>query len=224
MTQREDFHKTYRKRLRGLIATFAVDWLVPLPVYFALLSYTNVIAALAAASAIPVVHTTALFVWRRQVNWLGILAIVGFAGGLTTALLGGGVLSLKIYGSVITAALGAVFLISAAVKRPFLVAIVNSLNIGDPQRFEKPLVRRRATVITIGFGVAFLYDAITHVVLALTLPTDTYVVADRVITLSTIILLVLVVRLVMLRMRLASSDPGQLGRTDVIGGDSSEKR
>jgi len=223
MTQHEDIHKTYRKKLWGLIATFAVDWLIPLPVYFALLSYTNVITALAAASAIPVVHTLALFAWRRQVNWLGVLAIIGFAGGLMTALLGGGVLSLKIYGSVITAALGAVFLLSAAVKRPFLVAIVNSLNIGDPQRFEKPLVRRRATVITIGFGVVFLYDAITHVVLALTLPTDTYVVADRVITLGTIILLVLVVRVVMLRMpdQLRS---GQLGRTDVIGGGNSEKR
>jgi|GEM_PF-3531724 len=201
MAEHEDIHKTYREGIRGLIAAFAVDWLVPLPVYFALLSYTNVITALAAASAIPVVHTLALFAWRRQVNWLGILAIIGFAGGLTTALLGGGVLSLKIYGPVITAALGAVFLISAAVKRPFLIAILNGLNVGDPQRFEKPLIRRRATVITIGFGVVFFYDAIIHVILALTLPTDTYVVADRLLTLSTILLLVFVVRVVMRRIR-----------------------
>ena len=86
MAEHEEIHKTYRAAARGLIATFAVDWLVPLPVYFALLPHTSVITALAAASAIPVVHTLALFAWRRQVNWLGILAIIGFAGGLTTAL------------------------------------------------------------------------------------------------------------------------------------------
>ena len=78
----------------------------------------------------------------------------------------------------------------------------------DPQRFEKPLIRRRATVITIGFGVVLFYDAITHLILALTSPTNTYVVADRAITLSTIILLVLVVRGgVMLRMR---ASPGEI--------------
>ena len=187
--------------VRNLLPNFIIDWLVPLPVYFILLPLTNTITALAAAAAIPVVHTLVLFAWRRQVNWLGILAIIGFAGGLGTALLGGGTLSLKIYGPVITGALGVVFLISAAIRKPFLVTILRSFNIGDPQRFTKPLIYKRVTLMTIGFGIVFFYDAFTHAILALTLPTDTYVVVDRVITLTTVVLLYIVVRVVILRIR-----------------------
>jgi len=188
--------------MRNLLPNFIIDWLVPLPIYFILLPLTNTITALAAAGAIPVVHTIVLYAWRRQLNWLGILAIIGFAGGLGAALLGGGTLSLKIYGPVITGALGVVFLISAAMKKPFLIPILKSFNVGDPERFtKKPWIYKRATLMTIGFGIVFFYDAFTHAILALTLPTDTYVVVDRVITLTTIVLLYIVVRVVILRIR-----------------------
>jgi len=199
MPERDEIHQQFYEAARSLVPNFVIDWLVPLPVYFVLRLVTNELTALAAAAAIPTVHTLILGAWRRQVDWIGILAIVGFSGGLAAALLGGGTLSLKIAGPLITGGLGLLFLISVAIRKPIVITILKSLDIGDPRRFGNPVIYRRAALITLVFGLVFFYDAFAHVVFALTVPTDTYVIVDRVITLTDIVILVVVIRTILHR-------------------------
>ena len=199
MSERDEIHQQFYEAARSLVPNFVIDWLVPLPVYFILRSFTNELTALAAAAAIPTVHTLILWAWRRQVDWIGILAVIGFSGGLAAALLGGGTLSLKIAGSLITGALGLLFLISVAIRKPIVTTILKSLNIGDPQRFGNPAIYKRAALVTLVFSLVFFYDSFAHVAFALTLPTDTYVIVDRVITLTDIVILVVVIRMILHR-------------------------
>jgi len=74
-----------------------------------------------------------------------------------------------------------------------------------PERGGTPrllhFIRKRVTLINIRFGVVLVHDALTHVFFPLALPTDTYVVIYRVITLTTMLLLVLVIRMVILRVQ-----------------------
>jgi len=196
MTEPEDFRQQYRKAARALIPTFAIDFLVPLPVYYVLLPLTNVIIALAAASAVPAIHTLIVFGRRRQVDWLGIIAVIGFSSGLVGALLGGGAFALKLDGPIITGVLGTVFFISVAIHRPLFLSMLKGLDIGDPEHFDKPAVYRRITLITVAFGIMFWYDALTHFIFALILSTDAYVIVSRVLTLTTFVVLFLIVWLV----------------------------
>lgn len=82
-------------------------------------------AALAIAGAIPAAWTLARLAWRRRVDPIGGLAVVGFGIALLLAALSGGdALLLKVREAPLTGAIGVVFLLSAAVRRPLLPGLL----------------------------------------------------------------------------------------------------
>lgn len=144
--------------------------------------------------AVPVAHTLILFVWRRKIDWIGVAAVVSFAIGLTIVLLGGGILSLKLYHPIFTGSLGLIFLISVAINRPFLMVLLRTFKIGDQNRLKNPTVYKKVNMITEIFGILLVADAVIHIVLALTQPTNTYVVLDRIVTITIVVLMFLILR------------------------------
>lgn len=144
-----------------------------------------------------------LWAWRRRVDWIGVLGVLGFAGAFAvSALSGGSSLPLKIYRPVLTGTIGLVFLFSVVMKSPLLITLLWAFKHGDPERFSNPANHRKFTIFTAVFGFVFLVDAVVHIILALTLPTGTYLVMSRVVTWAGILVMVVSGKLIVRRNKL----------------------
>jgi len=95
-----------------------------------------------------------------------------------------------------------VFLISVVMRRPLLITLLRAFKHGDPERFSNPANHRKFTIFTAVFGFVFLVDAVVHIILALTLPTGTYLVMSRVVSLAIILAIVVSGRLIARRNKL----------------------
>ena len=174
--------------LSGMLLSLAINSLVPALLYIVLRSLrANDIAALAVAGAIPAVRTLALALWRRQVDWIGVYAVLGFAISLAVYIfLGKNALLLKIQGSLLTGTIGAVLLISVAVGKPLLLSLIqaagqggaagtNGLDEVAADAASQKRVADRLSFITLMIGLMACGDMVAHIVLALALPTSSYV-------------------------------------------------
>jgi hypothetical protein len=99
---------------------------------------------------------------------------------------GGSSLPLKLHEAVLTGTVGLACLISAALGKPLHLVLVNLFarqgKTGERTRDDaKPRPSGGSAVVTLMIGTTFLVHAIVHVVLALTLPTSTFLVASRVV-------------------------------------------
>jgi hypothetical protein len=146
-------------------------------------------AALALGAAPPIVLTAAASAWRRQSRILGLMTVAGFGLVLAaTFLAGGSALPLKLYRPVATAVLGSACLVSVAVGRPLLLSVLRLLARDDPARGRlaervaaSPAGRRRLAVVTAVIGASLLVEAAGTIVLALSVPTATFLVASRIV-------------------------------------------
>jgi FtsH-binding integral membrane protein len=139
--------------------------------------------ALAIGAAIPVTVTVALFCWRRRVDPIGVLSVLGFGiAVLILVLSGGNPLVLKLQDAVVTGPIGLVCLVSVAVRRPLHLVVFQFLARHNP-RWEHltrdPGRRRTSTVITALIGAMLLLHAMVLLVLALTQPTSVFLALSR---------------------------------------------
>ncbi len=171
-----------------ILISLGINALVPLLVYtFLRPLFPSDSIALAVAAAIPVLRTLSLWLARRRVDWIGLYAVLGFAIALIiTVFLGGNPLLLKIHSSLLTGSIGIVLLVSALLKRPLLLPLLQAFSSQNPamanavsQRAAQAENQRRIWVSTLVMGGVLLMDAVAHVILALTLPTETFLVASR---------------------------------------------
>jgi hypothetical protein len=190
MTQMEETNHLLREARRKSVLSLAVNGLVPLIVYtLSRHFFTNDTTALAIAGAIPAVWIIALWGWRRRVDWIGVLAVFGYIVAFAvSAFSGWGSLPLKIHGSLLTGTIGLVFLISAVMRKPLLLPLLQVFTRSDPERssfFEtvssNPASYRKFTVLTGVIGFVLLSDAVVYIILALTLSTGTFLVISRVV-------------------------------------------
>jgi hypothetical protein len=165
----------------------AVLWLAtslgPLLLYFLARSYVDSdVVALAISAVVPAVVTVVAAAWRRQVRLLGALAVVGVGVALAaTAVTGGSSLPLKLYRPLVTGVVGLVVLLSALLRRPLLVPVLDRLAGRLP---VIRLSRRTATVVTVIIGVSFLVEALATVSLALTMSTGAFLIASRLVRIA----------------------------------------
>lgn len=180
--------------LRGirnkLVLSIGINSIVPLLVYLLLRRYiANDVTALAISMAIPIVRTVGLWVWRRRVDWIAVLAILGFAVALLISYLSGGsVLALELRGAVLAAAFGLVFLVSVVIRKPVIIVLLRVLKVGIPELSSSldrvssdPTTHQRFTTVTAAIGVTLLGKAVADLILALTLPTTTFLATSRIV-------------------------------------------
>ena len=146
------------------------------------------VAALAIAWFIPVLWTLISSLWRRRLNVLGMVGVATY--GLTLGIsifTTAGALPLKLHHALVGGVVGLVFLGSVAVGRPILLLVAR--RVADNSRrqaainrqLEGPGVRQSMTRLTQYIGVVALIDATLQAVLALSLPTSTFLVATTVV-------------------------------------------
>jgi hypothetical protein len=159
---------------------------LPAAVYFATGGHIHgQVPRLAVSGAIPVVWTAAVMVWRRRLDPIGALSVLGFGIRLLVAVLlhKGGALALKIGPlDIIEGVAGLILLGSALIRRPILAWLLGLLGRMSP-RFA--VLRQRVgrlhsmTLLTALVGALLLADSVLHVVLAVLLPTSTFVIVSQ---------------------------------------------
>jgi hypothetical protein len=187
--------------LKTLIPKLIINWLVPLLLYMLLRNtFSNDTTALAVSGVIPAIWTIVLWLWHRQVNWIGVIAIVGLLIAIVfSALLGGGSLPLKLYHPVISGTVGLIFLISVVIRKPLMIVLLKKFKAGDPNRFSNPVINRKVTIVTAVFGSTLLLDALIHIMMALTLSTGIYLFMSRIVTIAMLVILFFTSKWVMRR-------------------------
>lgn len=169
--------------LRKLLPSVLVNGAVPLLAYTLLSGpLGSGTTALAVAAAIPVVFTAAKFVMRHRLDPLGVLAIVGYAVALIVLVLSNGNdLVLKLHEAVVTGPLGLVCLVSVVVGKPLHGVVLNLMSRRNPQlpQGNRPELRKISMIMTTLIGATLVLHALVLLVLALGLPTGTYLAVSH---------------------------------------------
>lgn len=180
---RPDYEEARRQQIAKARRT-ALAALEPVVIYLLLRQVVGTdTMALAITAALPTAWVVIMFVWRRQVEWIGVLVVAIFliVMGLTV-LSGGSSLPLKLRNAGFAGVLGLTCVVSVLVRRPLPILLLQIRARRDPELADglermshnKPLLRTLA-VITALVGITLLVSAAVQTILALTLSTTEFV-------------------------------------------------
>jgi hypothetical protein len=150
---------------------------------------TSDAAALAIGGIIPVARTLVVIIVLRRLDWIGGLSILGFAvAWAASAIFNGSEILLKVHGSLLTGTLGVVLLVSVLIGKPLLLPVLQAIGRQNPdvsgaaeRESASPGGRKKISLATVVIGLALFTDGVVHVVLALSLPTNTFLAVARVV-------------------------------------------
>jgi hypothetical protein len=169
---------------RRIAPSVVISAVVPLFVYTFLRPHVSGDAtALLAAAAVPTAFTLGKLAWRRRLDPIGLIAVCGFAiAMLVLVATGGNTVVLKLHEAVVTGPLGLVCLASVAIGKPLHQVVLRLAARRNPA-LEKlrhaPGSRRVSNMVTVLLGVTLVLHALVLLVLALSLPTQTYLEMSR---------------------------------------------
>jgi hypothetical protein len=176
--------------LRAMGPSTVFGALIPLGVYYGVRHHVHGDAnALMIAGAFPAAWVIVEWVRKRTLDAIGSITLFGFiAGVIASELMGGSAFVLKTRDSAFTALFGVVCLVSLTWHKPLMFYFGKALSAGDdPDRraaydelFELPTARRTFLIITAVWGVGNLVEASVRVLLALALPTGTFLAVSPV--------------------------------------------
>ncbi len=179
--------------LRGqggaLLVELLVNFAAPLVIYDHFQPQLGEVNALLASSAPPILWSLFEFARHRRVDAISILVIGGIVLSLLAFLGGGSVHVLQLRERMITALIGAGFLISAAIGRPviYLLAHASLKRQGSAQaeafaaRRDEKGFKRVMTVLTLVWGTGLLADAGLSAILAFRLSVHDYLITSPIV-------------------------------------------
>ncbi len=157
----------FLRRALPVAVEIAVNFLVPLVVYDQTVARLGEVGALIASSAAPILWSLIEFARHRRLDAISILVLLGIVLSLLLYLGGGSAHVLQLREKLVTAIIGVVFLVSAAVGRPLIYELSRASLKRDPQQaaalaeFESradnagfKAVMRTLTLVW-GFGLIF---------------------------------------------------------------------
>jgi hypothetical protein len=177
-----------RGKRRLAVAAMLGASLLPVVLFFVVRPQVGSDAiALGIAGGAPVVLSLVGAAVTRRTQPLALLVVVAFGLAVAATLLtGGSSLPFKLYRPLATGVWGLTCLVSVAVRRPVLLPLARVVLRRHPDAgasFDRAAStaagRRKLTVITAVMGAVFLVEGAMTVVLAFSLPTDTYLIVSR---------------------------------------------
>jgi intracellular septation protein A len=183
-------------RIRSLLPTLLIDVALPVGGYYLLRELgASDWVALAAGGAVSGALLLVGVVRSRRVDAGAALVLGLFAFGLLTLFLTGDARFAIAKDSLISLALGLVFLGSLLTRRPLLLVFVAKTAPAVEERYrESPAVRRTVRFATLLWGAGLLFDAALRVPLAYALPVDVMVVGSPLLTVLVVAVLIVVTR------------------------------
>ncbi len=147
--------------------------------------------SLALSAAPPAIAIVGEWAWRRRLNVIGVIVLIGIVLGLgALAFLHGDELVLKMRDSVVTGAFGAICLVTLVLPvRPAMFYVGRALaSAGDRSRrqefdglWEFPRARRTFTLLTLGWGAGLVLEAGLRALLAFELSTGRFLAVTPVV-------------------------------------------
>lgn len=157
---------------------------VPLAVYYGVRSHVGGDAPALMIAGVPAAAWVALqWIRQRRLDPIGSIVLFGFlAGVIASVALGGSAFVLKVRDSGFTCLFGLVCLASLSRPRPLMFYIGRALSAGsDPAKvtaydelWTMPTAPRTFRIITVAWGAGLIMEACARVILAMTLPTGTF--------------------------------------------------
>src|SRR5436305_4714940 len=164
--------------------------IIPLAVYYIVRKHVSSDAtALIIAGAFPATWVLVEFARKRTLDAIGCITLFGFLAGIAASYaLGGNAFVLKVRASAFTALFGLVCLVSLSWHRPAMFHLGKALSAGDDRErrraydelFDLPTARRTFLIITAVWGMGLLVEAAARIVLAVALPTGTFLAVSPV--------------------------------------------
>ena len=170
-----------------------ISIIIPLIIYFGLRTFLTDAYALIASSAIPIIRAVYVLAKRKKVDMLSIVSIIGFTISIVIFKLANGNLSaVKIYHSIITGSIGLLILISVAIRKPILTALIQKRMKSYTEQHENQDLLKIMSVYNIMIGLVFLLDAVLHIFMASVLSTNEYVIFGKIATIVLIAIMLLI--------------------------------
>lgn len=176
--------------LRAMAPSTIFGAIIPLAVYYGVRSHVaNDATALVIAGAFPAAWVLVELARKRTLDAIGSITLFGFLAGIAASYaLGGNAFVLKVRDSAFTALFGLVCLISLSWHRPAMFHLGKALSAGDDRDrrkayddlFDLPTSRRTFLIITAVWGVGLLLEATVRILLAVVLPTGTFLAVSPV--------------------------------------------
>lgn len=159
--------------LRGILATLFLNGALPLLVYELLRSSMTSVGALSVATLIPLLDNAYVLIKRRKPDAFAVFMLISFILGLLMVSLGGSERILLVRESLVTVALGLIFLGSLLFPRPLIYYFAMRFTAGnDPQRmaafasnWQYPYFRFVLRLMTAVWGIDLLGEAVVRTIL-----------------------------------------------------------
>ena len=146
--------------------------------------------ALLVITAVPAIWLLGLWIARRRIDPIGVVTLVTTVIALAAfALTHGDPFALKLRRGMVTGPMGIAALLSVALRRPLLLTFAEQTakaNPGLEARLANPARRRFVTVLTAIVGLFLAIDGLSQIVLALTVPTGSFVADSTVVRIAVI--------------------------------------
>jgi hypothetical protein len=170
-----------------------VNFILPIIIFDLAKPHWGDVRALIASSAPPIVWSLGLLIIKRRVDALSMLVLTGIALSLLAVLGGGSVKFLQLREKLVTVTIGAVFLISAAIRKPLIYylarATIMRRSASEAAEFvalrNNPHFRRVMTVMTLVWGLGLIAEAAVSTALVFSLSVHDYLVFSPILGYST---------------------------------------
>jgi hypothetical protein len=180
--------------LRSIVPQILLAGVLPVMGYALLRPHVSSDAvALAAVLVFPLAEVLSERIWRGRYDPIGIISLIGIGGGLVGALaLNGDPLLLKIRESLVTGLFGVACLVSLLLRRPLMFHLGRSFATGGDadkakefdKRWDLPTVPRRFRFSTMVWGTTLVGEAVVRTGLAITMPTQRFLILSQLINWS----------------------------------------
>ncbi|WEK54794.1 MAG: hypothetical protein P0Y55_01570 [Candidatus Cohnella colombiensis] len=168
----------------SVVVTILLNGVVPYFIYIFLKDRTSGLTALLIATCIPLFEQLIYFVKKRVLDHFGLLMIGTFVLSVGLVLLGGSEELVLLRESFVTAAVGAVFLISLLLSKPLIyhlaIRFVPSANVQAlEQKWRHPQFRQGCRLITAIWAVLLIGEAIIRIWLIYTLSIANFLIVSH---------------------------------------------
>jgi hypothetical protein len=177
--------RTGRIGLKAGLEIFA-NFALPYLLYQSAAPRFGEVRALMAAAAPPTLWALAEFARSRRLDAISLLSLSGIALSLLAFLGGGGVRALQLREQIVIAAIGLVFLVSAAIGKPLIYQLARArLGRGSRDKAEafealreSPTFRRAVRTMTLAWGASLVGEAALACALVFALPISQYLLVS----------------------------------------------
>jgi hypothetical protein len=171
-----------RKNGAGVGLELAVNGVLPFVIYTLTDARLGDVGALIASAVPPVVWSAAEFVRHRRVDALSILVLAGIVFSLVALFGGGGAKFLQLRENLVTGAIGLVFLVSAAIRRPLIFYLARATMLRNSpdeaasfaQMQDSARFKRTMMVMTLVWGLGLIGRTAAACALVFGVPIPTY--------------------------------------------------